>query len=426
MINIGWIDFSSDDRKKVKQLLTLIKPEGQLDELGIGYIRDAISNKLFPGISTIQTRAKYFFIVPSILKDYSYLPTKEKKRNNTRKFLSKSEDEVQDIFKEKYNGTVTKGIIGFTMEKGKYVKRKPSEIYWNGLKTFSFLETNGQSIKELLGNVDKQTKYLIDRYNGEEESDDFDVAIDNTFGSNIPYHSTWKTDLQIELTQEESLFFVQKLENKNNQYLKNSLIFELFACSELMDLFIMPNQPNISNNFHEFAQLAQSLTINEEVKSTLAVGHNFYVLMESCHLLYNHLLHQHFFIDYQDEYLNQFEDWMDSFKRNMIDFATFRLSELFKLTKYRNYNRTEVFVKDWWHLVQKYIDDRNYETFERMQQLIRQREQLVKQSKARLQKSKFNNPDVKKNQRIGIIDMNYRFYNAQTIINDILNPRTDV
>ena len=38
-----------------------------LDELGIGLIRDGFSDLFFPGTSTIQTRAKYFFIVPYAL-----------------------------------------------------------------------------------------------------------------------------------------------------------------------------------------------------------------------------------------------------------------------------------------------------------------------------------------------------------------------
>jgi hypothetical protein len=44
-MQIGWIDFSSKDRERAKQLLAFIKPEGQLDELGVGYLRDALSNK---------------------------------------------------------------------------------------------------------------------------------------------------------------------------------------------------------------------------------------------------------------------------------------------------------------------------------------------------------------------------------------------
>jgi hypothetical protein len=64
MASIGWIDFSPAHRERVGTILELLKPEGMVDELGIGSIRDAVADNLFPGISTIQTRAKYFFIVP--------------------------------------------------------------------------------------------------------------------------------------------------------------------------------------------------------------------------------------------------------------------------------------------------------------------------------------------------------------------------
>ena len=70
MAGLGWIDFSPEHRDKVASVIDMLKPEGRVDELGIGIIRNALSNALFPGTSTIQTRAKYFLIIPRIFKDY--------------------------------------------------------------------------------------------------------------------------------------------------------------------------------------------------------------------------------------------------------------------------------------------------------------------------------------------------------------------
>ena len=67
---LGWIDFSSEHRDKVTRVIGLLSAPGTVDELGIGIVRNAFSNKLFPGLSTIQTRAKYFIIIPRILRDY--------------------------------------------------------------------------------------------------------------------------------------------------------------------------------------------------------------------------------------------------------------------------------------------------------------------------------------------------------------------
>lgn len=69
---LGWIDFSKSERNKVLSVLDLLSEPGTLDELGIAPIRDGFANLFFPGTSTIQTRAKYFFIVPYALKDLEH------------------------------------------------------------------------------------------------------------------------------------------------------------------------------------------------------------------------------------------------------------------------------------------------------------------------------------------------------------------
>ena len=66
-MEIGGIDFNKTDRDKVLNVIKLFSEQGAVDELGIGTIRDAFANTFFPGTSTIQTRAKYFFIVSYLL-----------------------------------------------------------------------------------------------------------------------------------------------------------------------------------------------------------------------------------------------------------------------------------------------------------------------------------------------------------------------
>lgn len=68
-MQLGWIDFSKGERDKVFSVMHLLEEQGAVDELGIGIIRDAFADYFFPGTSTVQTRAKYFLIVPYILKE---------------------------------------------------------------------------------------------------------------------------------------------------------------------------------------------------------------------------------------------------------------------------------------------------------------------------------------------------------------------
>jgi hypothetical protein len=37
--------------------------QGSVDELGLGSLRDAISNTLFPGTSVLLTRLRYFLFI---------------------------------------------------------------------------------------------------------------------------------------------------------------------------------------------------------------------------------------------------------------------------------------------------------------------------------------------------------------------------
>ena len=68
-MSLGWIDFSKNERNKVLNVIHLLDEPAAIDELGIGAIRDAFADYFFPGTSTVQTRAKYFLIVPYVLME---------------------------------------------------------------------------------------------------------------------------------------------------------------------------------------------------------------------------------------------------------------------------------------------------------------------------------------------------------------------
>jgi len=40
-MQLGWIDFSKEDRQKAFDVINLLSEQGAVDELGIGVIRDA-------------------------------------------------------------------------------------------------------------------------------------------------------------------------------------------------------------------------------------------------------------------------------------------------------------------------------------------------------------------------------------------------
>jgi hypothetical protein len=109
---LGWIDFSSEHREKVKTVIDLLRVSDVVDELGIGTIRDCLSDTLFPGISTIQTRAKYFVTLPRLLREYQALPPHFRRNHPLADWLNDQENQCMKYLHTNHRTDPQKGIIG--------------------------------------------------------------------------------------------------------------------------------------------------------------------------------------------------------------------------------------------------------------------------------------------------------------------------
>lgn len=128
---IAWLDTSADEQRRVRELIALFSEKGTLDELGVGQIRDVFSNALFPGTSTIQTRARYFLLVP-----WSYQAAARPGRSGAQ--LREHAENIERILVETLRAMPGQsGVIG--AQRGAKVKTLPSAIYWNGLLTWGIL-----------------------------------------------------------------------------------------------------------------------------------------------------------------------------------------------------------------------------------------------------------------------------------------------
>lgn len=61
---VAWLDSTPEEQKAARELVAMFSDKESRDELGIGPIRDAFSDLLFPGTSVLQTRARYYLFVP--------------------------------------------------------------------------------------------------------------------------------------------------------------------------------------------------------------------------------------------------------------------------------------------------------------------------------------------------------------------------
>ena len=208
-MQLGWIDFSREERNKVLNVIHLLDEPGAVDELGLGIIRDAFSDKFFPGTSTVQTRAKYFLIVPYILKEAG-LGLYGSDINTILRKIDDEERKCRDILIRTSND----GVIG-SLVPNSWVLRTPSDIYWNGIKRLGIF-TSDLSVREYIGQTIferslKQAKKSgnRDKEAEENEKDDIDAGdITSLQFWNLgdTYRSSWRDDLTINLLPYEAIY----------------------------------------------------------------------------------------------------------------------------------------------------------------------------------------------------------------------------
>ena len=217
---IGWIDFSKTERNKVLTVLDLLLENSTLDELGIATIRDGFSDLFFPGTSTIQTRAKYFFIVLYALRDLER--SGETDVNDFLDILNAIERECAEIFIDKNPGDT--GVIGRrSLVNDRWVKRTPADIYWSGLRQYGIFRGGRLSLSEYAQavcaiNAKKGNLTELGNRNDkaeENETDDADAGdIRGVHFWNIPtYEDEWFDKLEMELTKEEAEFLKERIIN---------------------------------------------------------------------------------------------------------------------------------------------------------------------------------------------------------------------
>lgn len=121
---LAWLDHDAAERERVKRILALFQERGTQDQLGLGGIRDAFADLLFPGTSTIQTRLRYMLFVPWI-----YLRLEQDEvplRRITAEARQRELALIAPLLSKQEEGV-------FGSMAGGGLKRLPSEVYWSGL-----------------------------------------------------------------------------------------------------------------------------------------------------------------------------------------------------------------------------------------------------------------------------------------------------
>ena len=136
--SLTWLDFTADDRNRMRRVLDLFTEQGTVDELGLGTLRDALSDALFPGTSTLQTRLRYLLFIPWI---YQKL---ERDRAKAAEVQDRARRAELALINPLSNAEDNEGVIG-ARARGT-LKILPSTVYWGAIVRWGlFVPAKSQS-----------------------------------------------------------------------------------------------------------------------------------------------------------------------------------------------------------------------------------------------------------------------------------------
>lgn len=394
-MRIGWIDFSPKDRQITRKVLDLLSEPTALDELGIAPIRDGFSDLFFPGTSTIQTRAKYFLIVPYALKDLERESEEETNPSRLRRKLDAIERECGETLMR--HDDDKDGIIGSRSLAGhRWVQRTPADIYWTGLRRYGIFK-GSLALSEYLGVMGKRKaekkslKRLGNRNDDAEigESDDHDAGagLPDHFWSLPPYPEDWWKKLNVKLTAKEGKFLKERIiDSCSGSLLADILkkqVYGVCACRAFQNL-----EPWIER----FPEHRQDYRLAKEFSDFLFVLRTVYNLIVS-----------------NDNNVDAV-DWWKELQPKLAERAAVDLEEVFASARLNVSKNPKMcrFLRESQTLMRK-------GDLEGMKTAIKRREWDLKKGRAKTRApEKFDD-----NIWIGGGELDYRFRNARAIIKDI-------
>jgi len=392
----GWIDFSDEQREYVHAVIDMMSASGTVDEIGVGSARDSIADWLFPGISTIQTRPKYFIIITEILLNYIQLYIKNKKLIPLEKYLTQEENRIMYVLAGNYPNKDKTGVIGINVARnnGELV-RKASFIYWNGLRLHGFINTH-LSRSEYVKAFD-----LSENLNDGDEQE-INENFEYNFGIKAHQLETIHEDMTMELTRQQAKFLRdQFLDTSHPDKQNHNLLSEILKNQKLEEIILN------ADNFRKAAEaILESSILPDETRAIIRLALDFDLLLHGAHIRYNIQLHRKSGSkDYNDLWIEWLNDIEDS-KRNIESFS---FNILFSEVAKRVDPRTQVFMKTWQEEVLKVPID-----IQRLDDLVYRQEINKKGAKAKLALK-----DGEYDSWVGLNGLEYRFSIVKNLINDL-------
>jgi hypothetical protein len=393
---VGWLDYNDDAARKMNETLRALDEPSTLDSLGLGSIRDAFSDLIAPGTSTIHTRLRYFLFIAWICQRI------EKSDTSATQFASRLRNDEATLIECLRNGGEKSGVQGYAS--GKNLKRMPSSAYWGGLRIWG-IRKRDWSIADYGRN--------ITRLRASRKADGADETISNsltTIWNDMPQAPAdfLSASIDFKLTSEEAQFIIQRIRESNPK----SLL--AFLCSN----------PGLAKGKKLPWEINQD-SLTPELKKLLLDARNISELTHGPQLVYNLLVARRAGTElgrdvaddvaYQLKELNKWADLITARQSELVEWSK-NLDALW-LSLRENANipkRASDFVAKMIQLAlenpHKFAED------PRVHEEVRQREHGLKQNRSR-----FTNPEALKEWNTPGFggQLSYRWRIAESYLSDI-------
>lgn len=364
----AWLDHSDQDRRQALDLLDLMRDRDTRDELGLGIIRDAFADRLFPGTSTIQTRVRYFLFIPWMFQRVrAHELTEVRYADRLR--------QLQDFLRQSLvRAGETDGVIGFFAER--QVQRLPSSVYWAGLRRLNILRFQGSE-------AEFRAALLGERRRGGADLRNDDGEPLGTAGS-----AFWDPELPPEprAILDQVTFALTRQEA---EYLQHRL--QTAAPDSLLTFLLTWGRQPLETRF--VWEHVSDAELPPAIAEELRYARHFSEIMHSAALVYNLMLAQESGnSDWIDHYRNRLNEWWDTFDQQRDEFMQRwrqpRLWALLTLWNVRIRRPTVMFVDEWFHRVSLARDITDLSDDRTSRDLVRTRERRLKGPRARLGNAK--------------------------------------
>lgn len=403
--SITWLDHDGAAYERSLRLLALFKEKESRDELGIGAIRDAIADRLFPGTSTIQTRLRYMCFIPWI---YAGL---EERRVPANEMQGKGREAEARLMVELGNTEKT-GVIG--REAGATLKRLPSSIYWSGLGAWGLRYFQG-SQQEYHRSIERFYALRKSRNRRDDGEWQDEKSHDTWYAHLLTLKpSSFPADMNFNITKQEANLLMECLQ----RHQRDSLLAWLARSAETLTDKVTCDFPWQHPEYEAFP-LAH--------RNCLYQGRIFSFLHKGAALLYNLQLAELYAelvttggsapssseIN-PDKYREALKNWAgDPDFHHLADWSPASLWPEVMTQRHSINGQTRAFVEQWWQLVLH--NGASVSDSKDARNLIRMRE------KRKGPQSRFVNHNALKQWggSAGTARLVYRWPTAQTFINDL-------